>query len=263
MNKYFFCTSAILIFLGSISCNDPKTNKVSIKTNEIIHVEKKGTDKIIPTTDKTEELNTFLPKGYVVSEKIYGDLNKDGLDDCIIIIKATDKKKIIKDENGGELDRNRRGIIVLLNKNNVYELSVKNYDCFSSENEDGGAYYAPELSVEIEKANLILHYSHGTNGYWRYTFRFQNSDFKLIGYNASSNSGPIINTETSVNFLTKNRIVKENTNENAEGDDEVFKQITTKIKRIKLIKLSEIKDFDEFEVSEEWQDGIKVTVANN
>ena len=251
MNKYFFCTGATLILLGGISCNDSKTNKVSTQNNETTNVDKKEADKNIPTTEKTKELNTFVPKGYVLSEKIYGDLNKDGLKDCIIIIKGTDKKQIVKSESRGELDRNRRGIIVLLNKNDNYELAVENFDCFSSENEDGGVYFAPELSVEIEKSNLFIHYSHGRYGYWRYAFRFQNSDFELIGYDASSSRGPVTNTEISINFLTKNRIVKENTNENAEGGDEVFKQTATKIKRNRLIKLSEIEDFDELEVSEE------------
>ena len=78
-------------------------------------------------------------------------LNKDGLEDCALIIKGPDKSKIVKDESRGELDRNRRGIIVLLQKNEGYELAVKNYDCFSSENEDGGVYFAPDLGVEITK----------------------------------------------------------------------------------------------------------------
>ena len=88
----------------------------------------------------------FLPKGYVVFEKVNGDLNKDGIEDCVLIITGTDKSKIVTDEYRGKLDRNRRGIIVLFNKKDHYELAVKNYDCFSSANEDGGVYFPPELS---------------------------------------------------------------------------------------------------------------------
>lgn len=130
-------------------------------------------------------------------------MNKDGLEDCVLIVKSTDKNQIITHEYGGELDRNRRGIIVLLNKDDYYELAIKNYDCFSSENEDGGAYFAPILSVEIKNGNLNIHYAHGRYGYWKYTFRFQNSDFELIGYNQSDNRGPIVERETSINFLSK------------------------------------------------------------
>jgi hypothetical protein len=40
-------------------------------------------------------------------------------------------------------------------------------------------------------------------------------------------------------------LIKENTNFNAEGGDEQFKETWTKIRRDKLIDLEEIKDFDE------------------
>lgn len=190
----------------------------------------------------------FLPKGYVVYEKIMGDLNKDNIEDCVLIIKGTDTSKIITDEYRGKLDRNRRGIIVLFNKGGQYNLVTKNYDCFSSENEDGGVYFAPELSVEISKGNLYFHYGHGRYGYWKYTFRFQNSDFELIGYDASDNRGPVINSETSINFLTKTKQIKVNTNENAESGQEVFKTTTSKIEIDKLYRLSNIKDLDELEI---------------
>lgn len=196
-----------------------------------------------------KDLSDFLPKGYVLFDKIYGDLNKDGLEDCILLIKGTDKNNIIKDEYRGELDRNRRGVIVLFNKSDNYELTVKNYDCFSSENEDGGVYFQPELSISVEKGNLYIHYAHGRYGYWKYTFRFKNSDFELIGYDASNNFGSIVNNEISINFLTKRKLIKENINENAESGDEVFKETWKNIDINELIKLSDIEDFDELDMS--------------
>lgn len=191
----------------------------------------------------------FLPKGYVVFEQINGDLNKDNIDDCVLIIKGTDTNNVVTDEYRGKLDRNRRGVIVLFKKNGLYELAIKNLDCFSSENEDGGVYFAPELSIEISKGNLYFHYGHGRYGYWNYTFRFQKSDFELIGYDASDNHGSIINSETSINFSTKVKQTKVNTNENAESGEEVFKTTSIKIKIERLIKLSQIIDFDEIDLS--------------
>lgn len=199
-------------------------------------------------TKQSENLSNFLPKGFVIFEKIVGDLNKDGIEDCVLIIKGTDKSKIIKDEYRGELDRNRRGIIVLFNKKGLYKLAVKNYACFTSENEDGGGYFQPELLVEIKKGNLCFNYGHGRYGYWRYTFRFQNSDFELIGYD-ESNGGAVIESETSINFTTKKKLEKVNVNKSAEGGEEVFKETWKNININKLIKLSEIVDFDELEIS--------------
>ena len=204
-------------------------------------------------TGQGKELSDFLPKGFVISERINGDLNKDGIADCVLIIKGTDKSKIIKDNSPEKVDRNRRGIVILFNKNNHYELAVKNYNCFSSENEDGGVYFAPELSIEINKGNLCIHYGHGRYGYCTYSFRFRNSDFELIGYDSSDDHGPIVNRVTSINFLTKKIQMKENTNQNAaEEGDEVFKETWKKIQVDKLLKLSEIKDFDELDYIEKY-----------
>lgn len=191
----------------------------------------------------------FIPKGYRIFEKSYGDLNKDGLEDCMLIIKKIDDANIVNHESRGKLDMNRRGIIVLLKNQNGYQLAAENNNCFSSENEDGGAYFSPELIVEAEKGNLIIHYAHGKYGYWRYIFRYQNSGFELIGYDESSNNGPLVNSTTSINFLTKKKRKDINTNEEAEGGDEIFETTWSNIKITKLLDLTEIRDFDELEMA--------------
>ncbi|MCM0665557.1 hypothetical protein [Flavobacterium tyrosinilyticum] len=240
----------ILLFTGLSSCNKSKEKTESSQVTEIPTVpEVFETDTASIEIKKKPE--DFIPKGYVPFDTIKGDFNKDGLEDYILIIKGTDKSKVIQHEYRGELDRNRRGIIALLNKNNGYELAAKNYDCFSSENEDGGVYYAPELDFEIKDGKLYINYAHGRYGYWQYTFRYQNSDFELIGYDASSNRGPIVLTQTSINFLTRKKIVDQNINENTYDEDEVFEKSESKIKRTKLLKLSEIKDFDELDLFDE------------
>lgn len=109
----------------------------------------------------------------------------------ILIIKGTDKNNIVTNQFGKKVDRNRRGLIILFKEQGNFQVAAINYDCFSSENEDGGIYFPPELWIEVEKGNLIIHYGHGRYGFWEYIFRFQNSSFKLIGYNSSDNYGPI------------------------------------------------------------------------
>jgi hypothetical protein len=194
----------------------------------------------------------FLPKGFVVFEKITGDLNKDGVEDCVLVIKGTDNNHIITDEYRGQLDRNRRGIIVLFNKNGYYELAVKNYDCFSSENEDGGVYFAPDSSIEITNGNLYIHYGHGRYGYWRYTFRFQNSDLELIGYDADYRSNFVSDWVTfdqeSINFLNKKKLIKKVIKVATDGK-ETYKETWKNVVINKLIRLSEIKDFDELDMT--------------
>lgn len=193
-----------------------------------------------------QNANDFIPQGFVLSGTSIGDLNKDGVDDKVLLIKGTDKGAYEKNEFGELVDRNRRGIIVLFKKDNQYQMVLKNLNCFSSENEDGGVYYAPELSLEINKGNLYIHYAHGRYGYWKYTFRYRNSDFYLIGYD-SSEGGEVVEKETSINFLSKKKQEKVNTNESAEGGDEEFRETWTNITVTKLLKLRDIKDFENFE----------------
>ncbi len=241
-------TIYILTFLILSSCGQSKSEKSTSPVSDTTTTKNKTTDQHNLKIEQKQNPGDFLPEGYVIFEKINGDLNKDGIEDCILIIKGTDKKQIIKDEYRGELDRNRRGIIVLFKEDDNYKLVVKNYDCFSSENEDGGVYFAPDLSVDIKNGNIFVHYGHGRYGYWQYNFRYQDSDFELIGYD-SSNGSAVIDSETSINFLSKKKQEKVNTNENAEGGDEVFKETWKNINVNRLIKLSEIKDFDELDMS--------------
>lgn len=192
----------------------------------------------------------LVPAGYVVFQTIQGDLNGDNQADYVFIIKGTDKDKFVKDEYRGELDRNPRGIIIALSNHNGYELALENRDCFSSENEDGGVYFAPEIDLTVSKGNLRVHYAHGRYGYWTYSFRYQNSDFELIGYESSQDRGPVVERSVSINLLTKKMRVRENVNANAEGGDEKFKESWKKFALAKPIRLSEIANFDDFDVED-------------
>ena len=242
--KWLFIISFALVY--GCSKSDKKKGLVENKNISNTVAEFTPMDSIV---EIKKEPADFLPKGYKIFGKSYGDLNQDGIDDCILIIKKTDQSKIVTDEYRGKLDRNRRGIIILFKKKEGYELALKKEACFSSENEDGGVYYAPELDVSAEKGNLYIHYAHGRYGYWSYTFKYRNSNFELIGYDDSSNTGPVVNSETSINFLTKKRLERTNVNQDAESGEEKFEDTWTKLKSSKLLSLSNIKDFDELDLS--------------
>lgn len=193
-------------------------------------------------------LSNFIPEGYTLFEKYFGDLNKDGVKDYVLIIKKTDTANIVTNRFNKKIDRNRRGIMVLFKNKKGYQLADKNLNCFSSENEDGGVYFPPELWIEIRNNKLYVHYGHGRYGYWKYTFRFQNSNLELIGYDSSSNRGPITITETSINFLTRKKLIKKNMNKSDNDGEEKFKETWSNIEIENLIKLSEIKNFDELDM---------------
>lgn len=216
-----------------VACNtktEEKSNTEPLINDTISNIVDETSKEISPIEEKKEP-SDFVPDGFVISEKIQGDLNKDGIHDVVLVIK-----------NG-----KRNGLIVLIDNKNKYQAVIKNYDCFTTDS-DGGVYMEPELMVSIKKGNLIVDYSRGRYGTEKYTFRLKDSDFELIGFDKSENTGPIVNNETSINFLTKKKQYKENTNENADGEDEVFKETWTNISIKKLIKLSEIKRFENLEM---------------
>lgn len=208
-----------------------------------------GTNAVGQSTGKIGRSPTdFVPAGYVVTERILGDLNEDNEADYVLIIKATDKDKFVADEKLGKIDRNRRGVIIALRDRDRYELALENRSCFSSENEDGGVYYAPELDVTITKGKLLVHYAHGRYGSWNYSFQFRNSSFELIGYDSSSNRGPVVESSVSINLLTRKMRVRKNANPQADSGEEKFLESWKTFALKNPILLSDIKDFDAFAI---------------
>ena len=141
--KKLIALSLSLLFVG---CNSKKEKENSSKTEkEIVYTKSSEVSK--KSIIKNNPLD-FVPKGYRVFkyeggvsaegwDEIKGDLNKDGLEDIVLVIKEVNEANVVRDENRGKLDKNRRGILVLLNTKNGYELVSKNLSCFFSENEDG------------------------------------------------------------------------------------------------------------------------------
>ncbi|WP_300977815.1 hypothetical protein [Flavobacterium sp.] len=252
----------VLLLFVFTSCKDEKQKLKEYKATDIDEVKQKKTviQDVLQDSNVKKKLTEFIPEGYVIHkyeggisaegwDEIKGDLNQDGTEDIVLIIKGTDKEKIIQHESRGELDQNRRGILVLFKKDNYYKLVTANYDCFSSENEDGGVYFAPELNVEIIKGNLNISYGHGRYGRWNYTFAYRNGDMELIGYDLYSSRGPIPQYEISINFLTKKKLKRDNINKDDEGDNYEVKYVDSweNIRIKNRIKLGEIKDFDELD----------------
>jgi len=146
-----------------------------------------------------------IPAGYSLFKEVRGDLNGDGVDDCIFIIRATDKKNIV-DEDGESVDLNRRSIMIFFSNGKDYRLVLENRQCFEPEEYATiTGFSGPQLFVEVKKGNLYIEYDSKYGGD-KYTFRYSNSEFELIGYD----NGDYYNYKTvSVNLLTKKKLVKD------------------------------------------------------
>lgn len=241
MQNWMFVFSTIALMLAA--CSTPSSSEHSaINTIDTLANSDNGATSEIATGTSLQQQ---LPEGYTVFERLGGDLNADNITDSVLIIKKINPDNIVDDEVQGVVDRNRRGVLVFLNNNNTWGLVCQNRACFSSENEDGGVYFAPELSVEIDKGNLYFHYGHGRYGNWTYTFRYKNNDFEWIGFDNTESNGPVVTQITSINFLTKKKQVKVNTNaDTEEPDKEIYKESWSDIQLDKRTLLSEVEDFD-------------------
>lgn len=188
----------------------------------------------------------FIPKGFKLNQRhCQADFNKDGKNDCVLLIKDTKKSAWVETYYGTMVDRNRRGIVILFKTNQGYQKVLENKALFASENEDGGVYFAPELEIEAAGNKLIFYYGHGRYGSWQYIFDYRainNKDFYLIGYDSSSNRGPYIEYTHSVNFLTHKFRHQENMNKSRDSDVPKFKTTWHTLPKAPLQKLSQIDD---------------------
>ncbi len=191
----------------------------------------------------------FTPEGFIVYKTNFGDLNNDGQEDCVLIIKGTNKDSLVVNRFNNIVDRNNRGVLVLLNSKDKYHLVSENYDCFYSENEDGGNYYIPQLNIVIEEGELIIGFEHGRYGWWNYKFKYIDSKFKLIEYKSVSSYSSTTLTETHINFVIKEKLFSENIDPDYESNEQVFKETKSKISSSDLINLSDIKSFKDLDMS--------------
>ncbi|ASS39516.1 hypothetical protein [Fusobacterium sp. oral taxon 203] len=174
--------------------------------------------------EKTNKVEGFIPKGWksIIIKK--GDLNKDKIDDIVLVIEKNDSKNIKKSESTYEAsvvhNFNPRIILVLFkDKDSQYNLVAKNEDGFivseGKSYEEGFEKLASpnndKLSDSIAIKNNTLHiytYFEATrsSNSTEYIFRYQNNRFELIGLESNSNGasgGYVENSNYSFNFSTK------------------------------------------------------------
>ena len=163
---------------------------------------------------KAKTVNDFIPKGWKEILTTNGDLNRDKLEDTVIVIEKDDKKNIKKNDGFGpeELNLNPRILLVLFKqKDGTYVLASKNDKGFiKSEGNDDNPALMDTLDDIIIKNNvlkIVFNYFMSAGSWWTstnvYIFRFQNNVFELIGYESNAymrNTGE--EEGTSINFST-------------------------------------------------------------
>ena len=205
-------------FAQDISTSNVEKNSTSmLKTLKQMNIPFSGDEYEIENLSKLDDkmlaaVKASLPKQTTLYDAIKGDLNKDDIEDVVVVTQETFKEKFmplsdgcdesIKDDKWCQIvNKNRRGIVILLSNGDKYEAVVTKRDIFESPNEDGGAYFPPELAVEIKNSELKFFYSYGKYGYWEYVFALDGKDFRLVKYLSNVNNGPVPEYIVQMDFI--------------------------------------------------------------
>ena len=194
---------------------------------------------------KASNIEDFIPKGWksIIVKK--GDLNKDKIDDVVLLIQKNDPKNFRKVEDGTNLDFNPVVMLVLFkDTNSQYNLVAKNEKGFFPS--EGKAHEEVLETIVDEDSITIKNNTLRIYTFWEgirasasstnYVFRYQNNRFELIGLeiiNSGTNGDDLEFNTYSINFSTKKLIKTKETDKL--GSDEKSK-IEKKEKTININK---------------------------
>ncbi|MBW7675695.1 hypothetical protein [Chryseobacterium chendengshani] len=159
---------------------------------------------IISTFLHSQELKNFtIPKNYEKILEVKGDLDKDGKEETVIIFNTNIKTKSEGLERKFYILKNISGNLKIWKENSTIIIDSK-FGFYPTTN---------ELNVMIKHNCLIISQHFFTNSRHsetsKYTFRFQNGDFYLIGVQHQLDDTCDYNVINEVNFSTGKVIIDE------------------------------------------------------
>lgn len=181
--------------------------KVNEDLNDNVGVKSQTESK---TKDDIQDITSFIPNGWNISEKcdgelaiVEGDLNKDGI---------IDKAFVIEEDIQLEIDPQRNLIIAFGNEDSTYTLSIRAERAIMLRYE-GGGFGDPFDDIIIDRGSLLLKFFGGSSERWymNYRFRYQNDGWYLIGATEGSFveiDNAMDNIEEDYNLITGDYIIR-------------------------------------------------------
>lgn len=129
----------------------------------------------IPTFKKQiSKPDESVQKDWSILGSAEGDLNKDGLDDLVIVLRSTGEES--------NPSSPRVLLIYFRDASNTFTLKETN-STFILKIEDGGIMGNPFQNISINRGSILIDHSGGSRERWSYTHRFNYRDngFYLIG----------------------------------------------------------------------------------
>jgi len=193
------------------------------------------------TIFQAQEMKNFvIPKGYEKISEVKGDLDKDEKEETVIVFNTTIKAESEGFERKFYILKNINGNLKIWKENSTIIFDSK-FGFYPIDN---------ELEVIIKNNCLIISQHFFTNSRHsetsKYTFRFQNRDFYLIGARHQMDDTCDYNFTNEVNFSTGKVIIDE---EYSSCDDEKT-DIPKDYHKEFIHKFTTLKKLDGFRIGE-------------
>lgn len=154
-----------------------------------------------------------IPEGYVLFDTATGDLDKDGIAELAV---AYNTRKKTDDE----FEDIPRALIIYKKQQGQWQRWQQSQQALYG-SRGGGMMGDPFEDMEITRGLLMITQSGGSTWKWGHTdtYRYQDSDFYLIGYN--SNAGKLCEYWENVDYnLSTGKMIVTKEYEICEGDDQ-------------------------------------------
>lgn len=178
--------------------------------------------------------DVLIPAGWKLISTANADLNRDGVEDAVLVLEETNPSNIKPNDGLGPpvLNLNPRRLVVLVGTSNGYRKAFSRDGLLPSENQEGMDCLADPLAnggVSIVRGNLVIELqdwrSCGSYGVVneKFTFQLQGTRFRLIGYDRSESSRSTgERSEYSTNYLTGKRKITTGLNDFHDLKPEVY-----------------------------------------
>lgn len=194
-----------------------------------------------------------------VLKKTIGDLNKDSINDMVLVIESKENFIEIRCADCNTSENKARIILVLLHTDDKLTVDIQNNE-FIPRSDEGGMSAEIEPDITIENNQLTI-YQQYTRSSVSYTFAFQEGTFNIVSSENNNTHATSGDTETIVFDFSKSEITItrgnisdegiESEQESEEENEVEKKEKVTVIKFDKKAKpLSEFKAMFEWEIAE-------------
>jgi len=174
MTKYLLSLFAAAFVLLFFACADqdssPEINRDSILQDSLYKDSLKRdslrTDSIARIPPKLPD-SSFIPKGYVIMDMVYGDLNLDTCTDAIVVLQHE------SEIHGATYSEKPRPVIIFLgDSTSTLRLELRN-DNMTYHEVDGQMFGEPYNGIEIDSGTFTVRHYGGSRFRWTRDYVFQ------------------------------------------------------------------------------------------